>query len=101
MSRPKIRVAVLEEARPIIDFLAARRHDIGSVNATLLDASAPADLRLLCVAVADWAEVAALAERMREELPEAAKPLVTRVGFLPLPLDAVAVVFLNIVTVEA
>jgi len=102
MSRPKVLIGVLDEARPVLDFLKEHHHDIGSINADRLDARAPPDMRLLCVALADQSALLDLIVQMQMAwLPDdAAIKLTDRVAILPLPLDTLLVVFLDIVAIE-
>lgn len=98
---PKVRIAVLDEAQPVMDFLAAHRLDIGSLNADRLDPRAPPDMRLLCVALVDDDALRELILTMQRELSDSALGLTNRVALLPLPLDTLLLVFLDIVAIES
>jgi hypothetical protein len=96
----QVPVAVLEEARPVLDALARLHIDVGSVTADRLYPDAPPDMRLLCVA---WGEpLDHLACALRHELLDdpAALALTNRVAILPLPLDNWLVIFPEIVAIE-
>lgn len=103
MSPPKVRIAVLPEADPVIDFLREHHLDIGSVNANRFDPRAPADMRLLCVSLVDDDALADLSFRMQQAWltkPELVA-LTNRCVLQRLPLDTLLVVFLDIVAIEA
>jgi len=99
----KVRIAVLEEAQGVVDFLSEHHFDIGSLNADRIIADAPAGMRLLCVALVDHDALADLSFQMqRAWLTEPALvQLTNRVAVLPTPLDTLLLIFLDIVAVEA
>jgi len=95
----KVLVRYLPEAAPVVAALARLHVDVGSVNAAKLYADAPADMRLLCVAVADAAGVDELAADLARELTDdaAARELVKRVHIVSAPLGAFMIVFPDLV----
>ena len=117
MSRPKIRIAVNEDAQPVIDALQALHVDIGSVRMSSLYADKPDslaklpaewhDMRWLCVALASVDEIDEFAQRLAAELiplPAAISrhciTLTENVLVMPLPLETVMLVFTEIPAVE-
>lgn len=100
---PKVRVAVLKEAQGVVEFLSEHHFDIGSINADLLIADAPADMRLLCVPLVDHDALADLSFRMQQAWltePELVK-LTNRVAVVPTPVDTLLLIFVDIVALEA
>lgn len=106
MTRLKTAVAVLDEAQPVVRALESLHVDIGSISAKSLYRGDPpeeiADVRWLCVALADRSEVRPLADRLFEQLHGDARAitLTNQVLLHPLPLDAVLIVFLEIPALE-
>lgn len=104
MSPLKVRIAVIDEAQPLLDFLNAHRYDVGSINADRVVAGGwPPDMRFLCVALADVEALMTMSERMRSTWlgdPDMIA-LTNRVALMPLPLDTVLAVFLDVVAIEA
>jgi len=99
----KVPIFVLDEAQPVLDFLREHHLDVGSINADRLDAQLAADMRLLCVMLADHDALADLSYRMQRAWlaePELVA-LTNRCVVLPMPLDTLLLIFLDIVAIEA
>jgi hypothetical protein len=95
--RLQILVQVEPEAIPVVEALQRLSVNIGSVAADKLDANAPPDARLLCVSVADRAEVDRLAVNLRRELAD--HRLLACLA-LPMPLGTWLVVFTDIAALD-
>lgn len=97
----RVRVAVLDEAQPVLDALARLHIDVGSVNADRYWSNAPDGMRLLCFATAEPLDHVACA--LRHELADdpAALALTNRVFAVRGPLDTTLVAFLDIPAIAA
>ena len=99
----KVPLVVEPNAAPVLGALNRMHVDIGSMAATKLDKRAPADMRMLVVAVADDAGVAMLGADLRRELAHESRALAltNRVMVLAGALDTRIVVFLDIAALDA
>jgi hypothetical protein len=99
----KVRLVMEDDALSVVAALERIHVDVGSVSATKLDKRAPADMRLMVVAVTDDAGVAMLGADLRRELADDPKALAltNRVMVLPSELDTRLVVFLDIAAINA
>lgn len=105
MSRDlQVRIAVHDDDRPVVEALRRLNRDIGSIEARRVLTNAPAELRFLCVAVVDRLDVQKLLASLVVELGSVITnewETLDEICLMPMPLDAVLVVFTRIIVMEA